>query len=294
MHYSDAKPGNAIIDGTIGFGGHAFGLIEKIMPGGKYLGIDKDQRSLDYSKTRLHEYKDMLTLANGRISNLELIAKETGFEQVDVILLDLGVSSPQLDDPEYGISFKSTGPLDMRIGVESDEKTAADIINHTSAHDLKKLFTEHGQPATNRLVDEIIARRDKQPFTNIEDLLELIVSVVPREKGIHPATRVMQALRVEVNQEEQELTRGLEQAVRLLKTGGRLLVISFHSGEDRIVKEFFRTESKDCICPPEYPICQCDHKATLRIVSDAIQPSVEEITDNPRSRSAVLRVAAKI
>lgn len=295
IEFAHLKAGNTVIDGTIGFGGHAEAMMKIVSHSGKLLGIDKDERAVEASRERLAAYGSAVRIVEGRISDLAEIAESHGVQNADCVLFDLGVSSPQLDDASYGISFTSSGRLDMRIGTGSGKTSAADIINRWSAKELKELFTEHGQPATNRLVARIVDERERAPIHRIEQLLQIIHESVPRVKGTNPATGVFQALRVVVNDEMGEMKRGLEQAVGLLKKGGRLLVISFHSGEDRIVKEFMREAAKDCICPPEFPECRCDHRAEVRIITaKPIVASDMEHRHNPRSRSARLRVAERI
>ncbi len=292
-HYAQVKPGMNTIDATVGFGGHASALLEAAQPGGQLLGIDKDPEAVRYSTNRLSRFGQSATIVEGTLGKLSDIAKTHGFEQVDCILFDLGVSSPQLDQPNYGISFASSGALDMRIG-EVSEYSAADIVNHWTKDDLKHLFTEHGQEGTNRLVDRIVTERSKAPIQTIEQIMHIIEESVPRFGKLHKATKVFQALRVAANDEIGELTRGLAQAVPLLKKGGRLLVISFHSLEDRAVKQFMAREAKDCICPSDYPECRCGHRAQIMaLTKKPIGPNDEEIHQNPRSHSARLRVAEK-
>ena len=283
--------GDVVVDGTIGFGGHACALLKIIGEDGRYLGIDKDQKAIDYCQN--HYQRSGLTLVQGQFSEIDRIAYENKFDVVDFILLDLGVSSPQLDDPIYGLSFLHDGPLDMRIGESS--LLASDVINKWSAAELRHLFTENGQEATNRLVDKIIDIRQRKSIGTIFELKQIIELVVPFKKGINPSTQVFQALRIATNNELVELQKGLEKSIKLLKKGGRIAVISFHSGEDKIVKNYFKKESADCICPPNYPICQCSHKASLQILTKtSIVASDKEVKINPRSRSAKLRIALKI
>lgn len=294
LEFAHLKAGDTVIDGTVGFGGHAEAMMKIIGKGGKLLGIDKDEHAVRASREKLAAYGSAVEIVAGRMSQLTAIIESHGVQYADCVLLDLGVSSPQLDDASYGISFDSRGPLDMRIGTGSGTISATDIINRWSAKELKELFTEHGQPGTNRLVTRIISERERGAIVRIEQLLSMIHDEVPRSKGINPATGVFQGLRVVVNEEVLELQRGLEQAVDRLKVGGRLLVISFHSGEDAKVKQFMREEARDCICPTEFPECRCDHKARLRIVTKKpIVATEEEIGRNPRSRSARMRVAEK-
>ncbi|MFA6081839.1 MAG: 16S rRNA (cytosine(1402)-N(4))-methyltransferase RsmH [Patescibacteria group bacterium] len=292
--FAKVDHGDTVVDATVGYGGHAEALLEKIGSTGKYLGIDKDEQAIAYCQSRLKRFGGIVKVENAAMGQMSQVAERLGIDQVDVVLMDLGVSSPQLDAPDSPISFKSSGSLDMRLGSGQGDQTAADIINKWDSTRLKKLFTEHGQTGTNRLVDAIIQARQKSPITSIPQLVQIVNQSVPHFPGINPATQVMQALRVEVNQEYQQIRLGLEQAVRLLKNGGRLLVISFQSGEDRIVKQFLQTESKDCICPSDYPVCRCDHRASLRVItSKPIVPDGVEVKSNPRSRSAKLRVAIR-
>jgi 16S rRNA (cytosine1402-N4)-methyltransferase len=291
IEQSNLREGDSVIDGTIGFGGHALALLNIIGNSGKYLGIDKDEKALDYCKN--HICNPSLILAKGMFGEIDQIAAENNFSSVNFILLDLGVSSVQLDDASYGLSFLSTGALDMRIGVNG--KSAADIINNWTAKELKQLFTENGQEGTNRLVDKIISERQKNRIKTVEQLRTLIESVVPYKHGINPSTKVFQALRIEANDEFGQLMAGLAKSTDLLAKGGRIVVISFHSGEDKIVKNFFRNEALDCICPSNMPVCQCNHKASLQIITKSpIIAGEKEIKGNPRSRSAKMRVAEKI
>ncbi len=294
VEWANLKPGGICIDATVGFGGHAAALIPRIMQGGRYIGIDKDERAISAARPRLRGFGEAVMLLQARFSEIERVARENEVGKADCILFDLGVSSPQLDDPAYGISFASEGNLDMRIGMNST-LTAREIINHWSAQLLDQLFTQHGQAAVHRLVRAISAERQIRPIDTVEQLRVIIDRTVPKAPGIHPATGVFQALRVAVNDEEGELNRGLEQAVTLLKDGGRLLVISFHSGEDRLVKNFLRNERDGCICPSEFPVCQCGHHPRVKILtSKPIVPGATEVGQNPRSRSAKMRVAERV
>lgn len=295
MEWAQVGNGSVVIDATVGFGGHAHGLLPLIIPNGQYLGIDKDEIAVKQSRQNLQPFGRAVKIVNGRFSQLKQLAQSAGVENADLVLFDLGLSSPQLDDESYGISLKSTGDLDMRIGMGSGTMRAHDVLKYWSRRDLKDLFTEHGQPATNRIVDRILYARENGGISTTAQLRSLIESVVPKGRDIHPATRVFQALRVTVNDEYGELKAGLEQAQDLLKIGGRMIVISFHSGEDRIVKQFMVAGERACICPPQWPECLCHNKPSLRILTRRpIMPSRQEIIDNPRSRSAKMRVAEKL
>ncbi len=295
MEWANLKNESIVIDATVGFGGHAAGLLPLVLPKGQYLGIDKDEAAVVESESRLKQFGDVVKIVNGRFSQMQRLANQASIKTADLVLFDLGLSSPQLDDASYGISLKSTGDLDMRIGMGSGTMRASDILKYWSRRDLKALFTEHGQPATDRIVDRILRARESGGVKTVEQLRMLIENVAPRQSDIHPATRVFQALRVTVNDEYGELQAGLDQACELLSPGGRLIAISFHSGEDRIVKQFFQAGARGCICPPEAPQCICGKNPSLRVLTRRpIIPSRQEMIDNPRSRSAKMRVAEKI
>ncbi len=293
VSFADPKPGQTIIDATIGFAGHAEELINRIMPGGHYLGIDKDDQALEYSQKRLSKFGSGVKLAKGLFADLKLIASDNHISDADAIIFDLGVSSAQLDDPEYGLSFSSNKVLDMRIGMPDNQVTADQIINSWPQEDLRKLFLKNDQAQAAKLARIIIQAR---PIKSVIQLAQVISAAeIHKKPGVNPATKIFQALRITVNDEMPQLMGGLEQAVSLLKKGGKLLVISFHSGEDRVVKRFFRQEAKDCLCPAGTPICRCGHRARLRILTrKPIVPTLSEIEANKRCRSAKMRVAEKI
>lgn len=282
LTWAHLRHGNVVVDATVGFGGHAVGLLAQIMPGGTYVGIDKDERAIRQTKQTLEFYGAAVRLVTGQFSSLVALTRGTGVKHANLVLFDLGVASPQLDDPRYGISLDSTGELDMRIGVGSGTIRASDVVNHWSRSDLKTLFTEHGQPATNRIVERILKERGHGGIRTIDQLKNLIEEVAPRQSGIHPATRVYQALRVVVNNEYEQLKSGLKDALELLLPGGRLIVISFHSGEDRIVKQFMHQYGRD------------DARTLNILTKKPILASRREVSQNPRSRSAKMRVAEKI
>lgn len=289
------QPGRSYIDGTVGAGGHSAGLLEASAPDGRLLAFDRDEEALSFAKQRLLDYGQRVTFVHESYGNMGEVAPLMGFEKVDGILLDLGLSSRQLEDGERGFSFLREGPLDMRFD-RTQGQTAADLVNHLDAHTLADVFWRYGEERLSRkYAKAIIAAR---PITTTAQLAEIVENAAPhhvRRKRIHPATQVFQALRIAVNQELAELERGLPAAVDLLRTGGRVAVISFHSLEDRFVKNYLRDLSRDCICPPRQPVCTCDAQAVLRIVSrKAIMPGAEEVERNPRSRSARLRVAEKL
>jgi 16S rRNA (cytosine1402-N4)-methyltransferase len=238
-----------------------------------------------------------VVLAQAYFDELARIAPSTGFEQVDGVLFDLGVSSPQLDTPERGFSFQHDAPLDMRLGPAA-ERTAADLVNSLPAEELQRIFQEYGEERySRRVAQRIVAERARTPIQTTLQLAEIVRRATPHSHRdrIHPATRVFQALRIAVNDELGRLTRALPQALQILRTGGRLAVISFHSLEDRIAKQFMRQEARGCICPPHYPTCVCGHQPRLRILTPRpVSASPDEVASNPRARSAKLRVAERI
>lgn len=296
IKYLDPKTGENFIDCTLGGGGHARAILEKTAPSGKLLAIDLDTKAIEIAKDDLKEFSNRVLYTNDNFSNLEKIAKASDLNKFDGILLDLGLSSIELDDPNRGFSFKKNAFLDMRFG--SGGKTAADILNSYRETELARIFKEYGEERfSKQIAKEIVNFRGKEKILNTNQLVSIIENVYknkPRPK-IHVATKVFQALRIEVNNEINNLKQVLPIALGLLDKGGRIVVISFHSLEDRIVKDFFKQESKDCLCPPQIPVCQCNHKATLKILTKKIiTPSEQEIINNPRSRSAKLRAAIKI
>jgi 16S rRNA (cytosine1402-N4)-methyltransferase len=281
------------VDATIGAGGHAWGILDASSPQGQLLGLDLDPNALELADQRLQAFSSRYTLEHTSYTTLLQTMKQIGWDMVDGIVIDLGVSSMQIDSPERGFSFLKDGPLDMRFD-PTQTTTAADLVNTLSEEDLADIFFLYGEERfSRRIARAIIANR---PFHTTLELAGLIEKNVRRSSGkIHPATRSFQALRIAVNGELQSLENFLPQAVTALKPGGRLAVISFHSLEDRIVKQFFRKESSDCICPPDQLVCTCGHKASIvEITRHPLTADEEEIAANPRARSARLRVAEKI
>lgn len=286
------KPGGRYIDGTLGGGGHAMGILEKSSPAGRLLGIDADPTAIAISMERLAEYGPRITLVNANFSRLVEIASQYGFRPADGILLDLGLSSLQLASVERGFSFQLEGPLDMRFN-PCQGKPASELVNGLSASELADVLYRYGEERrSRRIAQAIVAAR---PIHTTRQLAEVVAEAVGRRGKIHPATKTFQALRIAVNDELSALREALPQAVELLAPQGRLVVISYHSLEDRLVKQFYRQESQDCICPPEVPVCRCDHRATLEITTKKpITPSELELKANPRCRSARLRIAARL
>lgn len=291
------RAGGCYIDGTVGAGGHAEGILRAGAPDGRLLGLDADPTALVIARERLARYGGRVVLAHGNFADLAALAQSHGFVPADGILLDLGLSSMELAAPERGFSFQHDGPLDMRFDPHGPV-TAADLVNGLPERELADLIYRYGEePASRAIARAIVAAR---PVRSTTELAAIIARTVRRREKIHPATRTFQALRIAVNDELTVLERALTAALQVLKGGGlehggRLAVISFHSLEDRIVKQFFARESRDCLCPPEMPVCTCGHKATLTLVTrKPIVPTADEVRQNPRSRSAKLRIAAKI
>lgn len=296
LQYLAPKSNENFVDCTVGGAGHAKEILKLNSPGGKLLGIDLDQEAIETARERLTGYKDRVILVNDNYKNLKNILYVSGFNKIDGILLDLGLSSYELEDESRGFSFRGSAFLDMRYG--KTEKTAAYIINQYKEENLVRIFKEYGEERFSKQVArEIIKERKLKPIRTTDQLVEIIERVYrgkPKPK-IHVATRVFQALRIEVNDELDNLKETLPQALDMLAKGGRLVVISFHSLEDRIVKEFFKKEAKSCICPAQIPICVCNHQPSLKILTKKIvAPESAEINQNPRSRSAKLRAAVKI
>ncbi len=287
------RPGGWYVDATVGAGGHAEGILRASAPHGRLLGLDVDPQALALAQARLAPFGERVVLRRASYRTLAAQLRDLGWPAVDGILLDLGVSSMQLDTPERGFSFRADGPLDMRFDPRQP-LTAADLVNQLPEAELAEILWRYGEERRARQVARaIVAQR---PITSTRQLAEIVARVTSSGRpGMHPATRTFQALRIAVNQELAQLEEVLPQAVAALKPGGRLVVLAFHSLEDRLVKRFMRRESRDCICPPEQPVCTCGHRATLRIIPPfPRKPSPEEVQRNPRARSARLRVAEKV
>ncbi|HYY54361.1 MAG TPA: 16S rRNA (cytosine(1402)-N(4))-methyltransferase RsmH [Candidatus Dormibacteraeota bacterium] len=289
-------PGGRFLDGTVGGGGHAARILERSAPDGRLLGLDVDPGALDVARERLAPFGRRAVLVRANFAVCDDVAAAHGFLGCDGVLLDLGLSSLQLADEARGFSFRSEGPLDMRADPEL-VTTAADIVNRAEPRELTRILAEYGEePEARRIAGAITRRRATRPFERAADLGRFVAGVKQkRSRTIDPATRVFQALRIAVNRELENLERGLPAAIRVLRPGGRLAVIAFHSLEDRAVKTFMARESRDCICPPHLPTCVCGHRAGLRVVTrHPVRPDAAEVARNPRARSAVLRVAEKL
>lgn len=296
MAFTDPRPGGRYLDGTVGAGGHAAAILERSAPDGRLLGLDVDPAALEVARRQLARFGDRAVLVRSNYAVCDVVAGRLAFAPVDAVLLDLGLSSIQLADERRGFSFRAVGPLDMRADPDVTV-TAADIVNGRPADELARIFAAYGEePEARRLAAAIARRRASRPFETADELGRFVAGVKTRRRGgIDPATRVFQALRIAVNDELGNLERGLRAALDVLRPGGRLLVISFHSLEDRTVKTFMARESRDCICPPHLPTCVCGHRAGLRLVARRpVKPDAAEVERNPRARSAVLRVAEKL
>ncbi len=286
-------PGGRYIDCTLGGGGHALDILEHSSPGGQLLGIDADPEAIKVARTRLEDYRNSTLLVNENFANLQAICLKYDFSPVHGILFDLGLSSLQLNGNGRGFSFQHDAPLDMRLSPDQ-EVTADDIINTSSEAELAQLIRKYGEEGYSyRIARHIVKERPIRSTLHLARTIERAVG--GRKSKIHPATRTFQALRIVVNRELENLEVALNQAVNLLGFEGRLVVISYHSLEDRIVKQFMQLEAKDCVCPSDAPVCVCGHKARLRLIKKRVTtPSFSEIQLNPRSRSAKLRVAGRL
>ena len=279
------------IDGTLGAGGHAAGVLQKSAPSGRILVFDKDAEAIAFAQKQLTFFGDRVTYVHASYAEMGTLATQPGFAQVDGILLDLGLSSRQLDNPERGFSFMKEGPLDMRFDTTKGE-TAADLINNLEEAALAEILWRYGEEKSSRKIARMMVQ--ERPFTTTTQLAEKIAQTVHRRGRIHPATQTFQALRIAVNRELETVETGVLAALELLGTNGRLAIISFHSLEDRFVKQTFRDLSKNCTCPPEQPMCTCGGQANFRLITrKAVQATAEEIAQNSRSRSARLRVIEK-
>lgn len=293
------QPGGLYLDGTLGGGGHARLILEASAPDGRLLGLDRDPEALAAAGKFLESFGDRLILARANFSEMQQVLAANDMGKVDGILLDLGVSSRQLDTPERGFSFRDDGPLDMRMGPDA-QMTAAEVVNSYEPYELRKIFREFGEERwAGRIARRIAERREIEPFKTTADLAATVKAAVPPQYGpkkkIHPATRVFQALRIYVNDELGHLEKTLEAAFEVLNPGARFVVISFHSLEDRLVKRAFRQAAKSCICPPRMPICVCGKTSQAEIVTrKGVRPTAEEVAQNPRARSAVVRAISRL
>lgn len=286
------------IDATLGLGSHTRHLLESTNLKSRVIGFDVDEESIAIAKNRLAGLKDNIHFMNKNFYEIDCIPSELNLTEVDGIIADLGMSSFQLEHSRRGFSFMKNEPLDMRMDPKL-QFTAYDLVNEMSIEELSNLFRDYGEESFSRkIAKSIIKSREQKPLQTSKELAALISNSIPRKfhpKRIHPATKTFQALRIAVNNELENLKIFIEKAVKLLKTGGRLVIISFHSLEDRIVKNYFKELHSDCICPSDLPVCRCEKERTVKILTRSpVIPGEEELVENPRARSSKMRVVEKI
>ncbi|MHB8830165.1 MAG: 16S rRNA (cytosine(1402)-N(4))-methyltransferase RsmH [Syntrophales bacterium] len=292
------RSGGVYLDGTAGGGGHAFEILKGSAPDGLLVALDVDGEAIEETKKKLIAFGSRAVLVNSNFSAMRAVLAGMGISKVDGILLDLGVSSHQLDSAVRGFSFTLDAPLDMRMD-KNRGPSAYDLVNSLSREELEKIIREYGEERmARRIATAVTKRRAISAIRTTTELAGIVAGACPKMRGaarIHPATRTFQAIRIAVNNELRNIEQAIEDGAELLRSGGRFCVISFHSLEDRIVKNSFSAREKGCICPPDFPVCACGRKPTLKIVTKKpIIPSESEISENPRSRSAKLRAAEKI
>lgn len=297
IDYLNCRQKGIYIDGTMGRGGHTEAILKEISEEGKLIAIDRDKQALEEVKKKFSSYNN-LKLIHGNFKNIPRILDQLQIDKVEGMVFDLGVSSPQIDNPERGFSYRHDGPLDMRMNRDQD-LSAADIVNNYSCKKISEIIKKYGEERwAARIAEFIVEYRSRKKITRTTQLVNIIKNAIPagaRRSGGHPAKRTFQALRIATNNELNLLEEMIEGAVSRLKSGGRICIISFHSLEDRIVKHTFRDLARDCICPPDFPICVCEHTPDLKIFKEnPIRPGKEEINRNPRAKSAKLRVAEKV
>lgn len=288
------RDGGRYLDGTVGLGGHAERLLDASAPAGTLIGLDRDPQALAIARDRLARFGARVTLVQASYTQAPAVAREHGALPLDGLLLDLGVSSLQLNRPDRGFSFQHNGPLDMRFDPSSSEPTAAEFLNTASEAEIADAIWRYGEERASRRVARAIVRA--RPIATTTELTKIVEGAVPGPRGkTSPATRTFQGLRIAVNGELDALRAVLEDAATLLRAGGRLAVITFHSLEDRIVKQFLQRESRDCLCPPAAMVCGCGHTRTFRpLARGSVTASADEVRRNPRARSARLRAAERV
>jgi len=299
VNYLNCRPGKVYVDGTLGGCGHARAICEKIIPGGTFIGIDQDIDAISNAETVLKDYSSIIHLFHGNFISLPEFLNRLQIKFIDGILLDLGMSQHHIENSGRGFSFSKDEPLDMRMDIESP-LTAEKIVNTLPQAELQKLFKEYGEERrAKQIARNIVKKRQQEKIETSQQLAQIIINTTPAQAAskqkIHPATRVFMALRIAVNRELERLETFLEHAVDLLNPGGRLCVLSFHSLEDRIVKQRFKALEKGCTCPPKLPQCVCGQEPQLRILTKkVVRPTEEEIAANPMARSTRLRAAEKL
>ena len=288
------KPDGIYVDGTLGGGGHAYEVLKRLSPGGRLIGIDQDGEALKAAGERLKEFGEQVTLVRDNYCEIERILKDLNIEKVDGIVLDIGVSSYQLDNLERGFSYKSDAPLDMRMDTRQD-LTAADVVNTYSENELFRVIRDYGEDKfAKNIAKHIVQARKDKPFETTQELSEVIKRAIPMKvqtKGGHPAKKTFQAIRIEVNRELTVLKESIDKMIERLNPGGRICIITFHSLEDRIVKTKFRENENPCTCPPDFPVCVCGKQSKGKVITrKPIIPSDNEIEVNKRAKSSKLRI----
>ncbi len=293
----DIKPDGIYVDGTAGGGGHSYHIAERLTTG-RLIAIDQDETAIAAATRRLEPFSDRVTMVRSNFANIESVCRELGIERIDGVLMDLGVSSYQLDTPERGFSYNADAPLDMRMD-NRNPLTAREIVNGYSEAELRRVIFDFGEEKFGgKIASNIVKARAEKPIETTGELVEIIKNSIPaaaRRDGPHPAKRTFQALRIEVNSELSVIGPAIDGAVKLLGDGGRIAIITFHSLEDRLVKQAYAKQAQGCTCPREFPVCVCGNKPKLKVITrKPILPSEAELEENPRSRSAKLRVAQRI
>ena len=294
----DIKPDGIYVDGTLGGGGHAYEVCKRLSNKGRFIGIDQDGEALEAARKRLSEFEDKTSLVRSNYCEIDTILKDLNVEKVDGIVLDLGVSSYQIDNLERGFSYKSDAPLDMRMDTRQS-RTASSVVNEYSEMELYRIIRDYGEDKfAKNIAKHIVQAREKKPVETTGELVEIIKAAIPAkirmQKG-HPAKQTFQAIRIELNRELEVLRDSLDDMIDFLNPGGRICIITFHSLEDRIVKNAFRTNEHPCTCPPDFPVCVCGKVSKGRVVTrKPVLPGEKELEENSRSKSAKLRVFERI
>jgi len=297
VKYLNIKENGIYFDGTLGRGGHSSEILRNLSEKGKLIAVDRDIKAVREVEKKLGSSENLI-LRHANFIDFDQVLKELSIEKVNGMLFDLGVSSPQIDNPDRGFSYQKEGPLDMRMN-RGQNLTAADIVNNYTQEEIEDIISDYGEENwAARIAEFIVKERQNKKIETTSDLVDIIKAAIPkgaRRSGGHPARRTFQALRIATNDELNQLKVLINKAVNYLNPGGRIVIISFHSLEDRIVKHSFRELARDCVCPPDFPICVCDKKAELKVITRSpVQASEKEIEENPRARSAKLRAGEKI
>lgn len=292
------KPDGVYVDCTMGGAGHSKEIVKRLSSKGLFIGFDQDKNAIETAKERLKDYSDRVRFIHSNFENIKEELEKIGVYKIDGVLADLGVSSHQLDEKDRGFSYMQDAPLDMRMDVRKDF-SAYDVVNTYSEEELARIIKEYGEDNwAKRIAKFIVEKREEKEIETTGELVDIIKSAIPKKAridGPHPAKRTFQAIRIEVNNELSVINKMIQDAVSIMDKGGRICIITFHSLEDRIVKNEFKELARDCVCPPHFLMCQCDKKSLVKVITrKPILPSEEEINENPRSRSAKLRVAERI